>query len=141
MSKSVSSSENKGPSTGTRIAHVGIAVRDLEEILPFYRDDLGLPEVQLDDADGARITGLQAGESLIEFLEDESAASPISRFVERSRPGIHKICLTVDELEANTGRCWARGIRLIDEVARMGAEGKRFAFLHPSSTAGVIVEL
>jgi len=141
MSKSVSSSENKGPSTGTRIAHVGIAVRDLEEILPFYRDVLGLPEVQLDDADGARIAGLEAGESLVELLEAESAESPIGRFVERRGPGIHHICFAVDDLEATMGRCRARGIRLIDEVPRMGAEGKRIAFLHPSSTAGVLVEL
>jgi methylmalonyl-CoA/ethylmalonyl-CoA epimerase len=129
------------PATGTRIAHVGIAVRDLEEILPFYRDVLAMEEVQLDDSDGARIAGLQAGESLVELLEAERPDSPIGRFVERRGPGIHHICFAVDDLEATLDRCRAAGVRLIDEEPRMGAEGKRIAFLHPSSTSGVLVEL
>ena len=126
---------------GTRIAHLGIAVRTLDEILPFYRDILGLPEVPLDDADGARITGLQAGESLVELLESESPESPIGRYVAKRGPGIHHICFAVDDLDATLERCRAAGVRLIDESPRIGAERKRIAFLHPSSTAGVLVEL
>lgn len=131
------------PSTprGTRIAHVGIAVRALDEILPFYRDLLQLPEVPLDDADGARIAGLAAGESLVELLEAERPDSPIARFVEKRGPGIHHICFAVDDLDGTLARCRAAGVRLIDEEPRMGAEGKRIAFLHPSATAGVLVEL
>ena len=130
-----------GSPRGTRIAHIGIAVADLAAILPFYRDVLGLPEVPLDDADGARIAGLAAGESLVELLEAESPASPIGKFVARRGPGIHHICFAVDDLEAALARCRAAGVRLIDEVPRLGAEGKRIAFLHPASTAGVLVEL
>jgi methylmalonyl-CoA/ethylmalonyl-CoA epimerase len=126
---------------GVRIAHIGIAVRTLEEILPFYRDILGLPEVPLADADGARIAGLAAGESLVELLEARSSDSPIARFVDRRGPGIHHICFAVDDLDAALDRCRAAGIRLIDEEPRIGAEGKRIAFLHPSSTGGVLVEL
>lgn len=129
------------PPRGTRIAHIGIAVRALDEILPFYRDVLGLPEVPLDDADGARIAGLAAGESLVELLEAERPDSPIARFVEKRGPGIHHVCFAVDDLEGTLARCRAAGIRLIDETPRMGAEGKRIAFLHPSATAGVLVEL
>lgn len=129
------------PAGGTRIAHVGIAVRDLEAIVPFYRDVLGMEEVELDDSDGARIAGLQAGESLVELLEAERPDSPIGRFVERRGPGIHHICFAVDDLEGTLSRCRAAGVRLIDEEPRMGAEGKRIAFLHPSSTSGVLVEL
>ncbi len=129
------------PAGGTRIAHVGIAVRDLEAIVPFYRDVLGMEEVELDDSDGARIAGLQAGESLVELLEAERPDSPIGRFVERRGPGIHHICFAVDDLEGTLSRCRAAGVRLIDEAPRMGAEGKRIAFLHPSSTSGVLVEL
>ena len=66
---------------GTRLAHIGIAVRSLDEILPFYRDILGLPEVPLDNADGASIVGLAAGDPLVELLEADSADSPIGRFV------------------------------------------------------------
>ena len=126
---------------GTRIAHIGVAVRALDEILPFYRDVLGMPEVPLDAADGARIAGLAAGESLVELLEAESPASPIAKFVDKRGPGIHHICFAVDDLDAALERCRAAGVRLIDETPRLGAEGKRIAFLHPSATAGVLVEL
>ena len=130
-----------GKPRGTRIAHVGVAVRDLASILPFYRDVLGMPEVPLDDADGARIAGLAAGESLVELLEAATPDSPIGRFVERRGPGIHHICFAVDDIDAALERCRAAGVRLIDERPRLGAEGKRIAFLHPSATAGVLVEL
>jgi methylmalonyl-CoA/ethylmalonyl-CoA epimerase len=126
---------------GTRLAHIGIAVRSLDEILPFYRDILGLTEEPLDDADGATIAGLRAGEPLVELLEAESPDSPIGRFVAKRGPGIHHLCFAVDDLDVALERCRAAGIRLIDESPRVGAEKKRIAFLHPASTAGVLIEL
>src|SRR5258705_12750571 len=129
------------PRRAPRIAHIGIAVPALDEILPFYRDVLGLPEVVLDDADGARIAGLAAGDSLVELLESEHPDSPIGKFVAKRGPGIHHICFAVDDLDGTLNRCRAAGVGLIDETPRMGAEGKRIAFLHPSATAGVLVEL
>ena len=131
----------KVPRRATRIAHVGIAVRALDEILPFYRDLLDLPEVDLDDADGARIAGLAAGDTLVELLEAQHAESPIGKFVAKRGPGIHHLCFAVDDLDRTLARCRAAGLRLIDETPRLGAEGKRIAFLHPSATAGVLVEL
>jgi methylmalonyl-CoA/ethylmalonyl-CoA epimerase len=129
------------PRRAPRIAHVGIAVRALDEILPFYRDILGLPDVPLDDADGATIVGLAAGESLVELLESQSPDSPIARFVARKGPGIHHICFAVDDLDGTLARCRVAGVRLIDDAPRIGAEGKRIAFLHPSATGGVLIEL
>ena len=126
---------------GTRIAHIGIAVDALDRILPFYRDLLGLPQEPLDDADGARIAGLRAGDSLVELLEAQHPDSPIGKFVAKRGPGIHHICFAVDDLTATLDRCRRAGIKLIDDVPRTGAEGKRIAFLHPSSTAGVLIEL
>ncbi len=126
---------------GTRIAHIGLAVASLDQILPFYRDILGLTDIPLDDADGARIAGLMAGESLVELLEARTPDSPVGKFVARRGPGIHHICFSVDDLDGTLERCKASGVRLIDEVPRLGAEGKRIAFLHPSSTAGVLIEL
>ena len=126
---------------GTRIAHIGIAVEGLAGVLPFYRDVLGMPEVPIGDADGARIAAVAAGESLVELLEPAEAASPIGKFVAKRGPGIHHVCFAVDDLEAALDRCRAAGVRLIDETPRLGAEGKRIAFLHPSATAGVLVEL
>jgi len=130
-----------GKPPGTKIAHIGIAVRGLTDSISFYRDVLGLPEVPLDDADGARIAGLAAGESLVELLEAENPDSPIGKFVAKRGPGIHHVCFAVDDLDGTLARCRQFGIRLIDEHPRIGAEGKRIAFLHPSSTSGVLVEL
>jgi len=128
------------PST-VRIAHLGIAVPALREALPFYRDVLGMPEVALDDADGAKIAGVAAGESLIELLEPAADDTPIAKFLAKRGPGIHHICFAVDDIDAMLERCRTAGVRLIDETPRIGAEGKRIAFLHPSSTGGVLVEL
>lgn len=132
---------NKPAPRGATIAHIGIAVADLDAILPFYRNVLQLPDVDLDDADGARIRGLAAGDSLVELLESKDPASPIGKFVAARGPGIHHICFAVDDLDAALDRCRDAGIRLIDQTPRTGAEGKRIAFIHPSSTAGVLVEL
>jgi methylmalonyl-CoA/ethylmalonyl-CoA epimerase len=125
----------------TKISHVGIAVRSVDETVDFYRDILGLPEVELADSDGARIAGFEVGESLVELLEPESADSPVGRFIEKRGPGIHHICFAVADLDAVLERCRNAGLRLIDDVPRYGAEGKRIAFLHPSATGGILVEL
>jgi methylmalonyl-CoA/ethylmalonyl-CoA epimerase len=125
----------------TRIAHIGIAVHALADSVPFYRDVLGLPVVPLDDADGASIIGLAAGESLVELLEPREAGTPVAKFLDSRGPGIHHICFAVDDLDDALARCRAAGIRLIDQTPRVGAEGKRIAFLHPSATGGVLVEL
>ena len=126
---------------GTRVSHIGIAVEALAETLPFFRDVLGLRQTQLDDADGASIVGLNAGESLVELLEADDEESPIARFIAKRGPGIHHICFSVDDLDEMLERCRHAGIQLIDEKPRVGAEGKRIAFLHPKSTGGVLVEL
>lgn len=128
-------------SAGARIAHIGIAVRDLDALIPFYRDVLGMDLVALDDSDGARITGLAAGEALVELLEPIADDSLIGKFIAKRGPGIHHVCFVVDDLPAALDRCRATGIRLIDEKPRTGAEGKPVAFLHPSSTGGVLIEL
>jgi methylmalonyl-CoA/ethylmalonyl-CoA epimerase len=127
--------------SGTRIAHIGVAVESLAPLVPFYRDILGMPEVPLADSDGARIVGLAAGESLVELLEAERPDTPIGKFVAKRGPGIHHVCFAVDDLDGMLEKCRTAGYRLIDAVPRVGAEGKRVAFLHPSGTGGVLVEL
>jgi methylmalonyl-CoA/ethylmalonyl-CoA epimerase len=126
---------------GTRIAHIGVAVAALSDVLPLYRDVLDLPEVPLDDADGAHIVGLAAGDALVELLEPAARDSPIAKFVDKRGPGIHHICFSVDDIDGTLAKARAAGITLIDEVPRVGAEGKRIAFLHPKSTGGVLIEL
>lgn len=131
----------KASPKGARIAHVGIAVRSIADALPFYQEILGMSEVELADTDGARITGLDAGGPLIELLEAKEEDSPIGRFIARRGPAIHHICFAVADLDAALARCRAAGARVIDDVPRVGAEGKRIAFLHPASTGGVLIEL
>ena len=131
----------KSKNPGARVAHIGIAVHNVDALIPFYRDVLGMDVVPLDDADGARIAGLAAGEALVELLEPAKDDSPIGKFIAKRGPGIHHVCFVVDDLSAALDRCRAAGIRLIDEQPRLGAEGKPIAFLHPSSTGGVLIEL
>ncbi len=126
---------------GARIAHVGLAVRSIPELHSFYRNVLGMSEVELSDSDGARITGFAAGESLVELLEPTDPDSPVARFLARRGPGIHHICFGVTDLTKTLDRCRRAGLRLIDEAPRIGAEGKPIAFLHPSSTGGILIEL
>ena len=136
-----SMSKPTSTTTPTRIAHIGIAVQSLDGALPFYRDVLGLPVIPIDDADGAHIAALAAGDALVELLEPATPGSPIDTFIERRGPGIHHVCFATPDLDAALARCRAAGVRLIDDVPRIGAEGKRIAFVHPSATGGVLVEL
>jgi methylmalonyl-CoA/ethylmalonyl-CoA epimerase len=126
---------------GTRIAHVGIALESIADQLPFFRDVLRMEEAQVADSDGARIAAVSAGESLVELLEPAAPDTPIGKFIARRGAGIHHICFAVDDLDEMLARCRDFGIELIDEVPRVGAEGKRIAFLHPRSTGGILVEL
>jgi methylmalonyl-CoA/ethylmalonyl-CoA epimerase len=124
-----------------RIAHVGIAVPDLEASLGFYRDVLGLEPHPPEVADGATIVALTFGDSEIELLAPLSAESPIGRFLAKRGPGIHHICYRVPDLDAALVACRAAGYRLVDEVPRKGAAGRRIAFVHPKATAGILLEL
>ena len=126
---------------GTRIAHVGIALEAIEGLDSFCREVLGMRQVPVADSDGARIRAFAAGESLVELLEPAAEDTPIGKFIARRGAGIHHVCFAVDDLDATLERCRSAGVRLIDQVPRLGAEGKRIAFLHPSSTGGILLEL
>jgi methylmalonyl-CoA/ethylmalonyl-CoA epimerase len=124
-----------------RIAHIGIAVESLDEALQFYRDVLGLSPHPPEVADGATIVSLPFGESEVELLQARDADSPIAKFVARRGPGIHHVCYRVPDLDAALRQAREAGYRLVDETPRTGAGGCRIAFLHPKSTAGILIEL
>lgn len=124
-----------------RIAHIGIAVRDLAEALQFYRDVLGLRPHPPEQADGADIVSLPFGESEVELLQPRTPDSPIAKFLERRGPGIHHVCYRVPDLDAALAAARAAGYQLVDDTPRRGAGGCRIAFLHPKSTAGTLIEL
>ena len=124
-----------------RIAHVGIAVADLEAALAFYQDVLGLVPHPPETVDGATIMTLSLGDSEVELLAPLHPDSPIAKFLARRGPGIHHICYRVADLDATLEACRAAGYRLVDEVPRTGAGGRRIAFVHPKATAGILLEL
>ena len=124
-----------------RIAHIGVAVPDLAVALAFYRDVLGLVPHPPETADGATIVSLPFGEAEVELLSPVTPESPVARFLEKRGPGIHHICYRVPDLDAALERCRLAGYRLVDESPRRGAAGRRIAFIHPKSTAGILLEL
>ena len=124
-----------------RIAHVGIAVSDLDAAAAFYSEILGLSPHAPEVADGATIMSFPLGESEIELLAPRDPDSPIARFLAKRGPGIHHICYRVADLDAALEACRAAGYRLIDPEPRTGAGGRRIAFIHPKSTAGILLEL
>jgi len=125
-----------------RIAHIGLAVENIDASLAFYRDVLGLtPHHGPETKDGATIVSLPFGESEVELLQPVSPDSPIAKFLAKRGPGIHHVCYRVPDLDRALERCREAGFRLVDETPRIGAGGKRIAFIHPKSTAGILVEL
>ncbi len=124
-----------------RIAHIGIAVTDLAVALPFYRDVLGLVPRPAETADGATIVSIPFGECDVELLQPISSEGPVAKFIAKRGPGIHHVCYRVPDLEAALAACRAAGYRLVDATPRTGAHGKRITFLHPKSTAGILIEL
>ena len=126
-----------------KIDHIGIATRGIDDAAKFYRDVLGLEVVGTEEVaeQKVRVAMLAIGESRIELLEATSEDSPISRFLEKRGPGIHHIAVRVEDIRAALANLRAKGARLIDEEPRQGAGGCLVAFVHPSSTGGVLLEL
>ncbi|MBI2956352.1 MAG: methylmalonyl-CoA epimerase [Acidobacteria bacterium] len=126
-----------------KLDHIGIAVRSLEQALKFYRDTLALACTGIEEvpAEKVRVAMLVLGGTRIELLEPTGADSPIARFLEKRGEGIHHISLQVAGLDAHLRRLEAAGVRIIAGKGEYGAGGHRYAFLHPSSCGGVLVEL
>jgi len=126
-----------------RIHHVGIAVESLQAAVPIFQKLLGKgPDAREVVADQkVRVAVFQLGDSRLELLEATAEDSAIARFLNKRGPGIHHLTLTVRDLAGTLKRLEADGVRLIDREPRRGAGNERIAFLHPSGTAGVLIEL
>jgi len=126
-----------------KIDHIGIATRGIDDSAKFYRDVLGLEIAETEEVaeQKVRVAMLPLGESRIELLEATSEDSPIFRFLEKRGPGIHHLAVRVDDIQAALADLKQKGARLIDEEPRPGAGGCLVAFVHPSSTGGVLLEL
>lgn len=125
------------------INHVALVVQDMEQSLSFWRDDLGMELHELHDvpAEGSQVAFLPVGGSEVELVRPTTEDSGIAKYLAKRGPGIHHICLEVDDLAGMLEHLKGRGVRLINEQPRLAADGKRYAFVHPESTGGVLLEL
>jgi methylmalonyl-CoA/ethylmalonyl-CoA epimerase len=126
-----------------RIDHVAMVVEDLEATLSFWRDGLGLELSHIEDvpAEKSQVAFLPVSGSEIELVNPTSDDSGLKRYLEKRGPGMHHLCLEVDDLESMLKRLKDKGIQLINEAPVDGLGGKRYAFIHPKSANGVMVEL
>jgi methylmalonyl-CoA epimerase len=126
-----------------KISHLGIATKNIDEALKFWQDALGLENIHTETVEDqkVRVAMLPIGDTRIELLEATADDSPIAKFVEKRGGGIHHIAVEVENIEETLAKLKRNGARLIDESPRMGAEDCLIAFVHPSSTNGVLLEL
>lgn len=126
-----------------KLDHIGLATQQLEDGLAIWRDALGL---QVDATEeiteqGVRVAMLAIGDTHVELLEPLSRDSPVGKFLSKRGPGIHHVAVAVEDIHASLAELKSRGARLIDETPRVGARGCLVAFIHPSATNGVLLEL
>ncbi len=126
-----------------KIGHIGVAVRDLNDAIGFYKGNLELEIEGTEEVkeQRVRIAFIPLGKSRIELLQSTDPDGPIAKFIEKRGEGIHHIALEVERIEETLQKLKENGVHLIDEKPRIGAHGMKIAFLHPRSTKGVLLEL
>ena len=127
----------------THIEHLGIAVKSIEEALPYYEQVLGLKCYNIEEVADQKVKTafFMVGQTKIELLEPTSEESAVAKFIEKKGEGIHHIAFAVPSVAEALAEVEAKGVKLIDKAPRGGAEGLNFAFLHPKSTCSVLTEL
>ena len=127
----------------SHIEHLGIAVKSIEEALPYYENVLGLKCYSIEEVPDQKVRTafMMVGQTKLELLEPTSDESPIAKFIEKRGEGIHHIAFCVEDANEALADAASKGIKLIDEKARKGAEGLNIDFLHPKSTMGVLTEV
>jgi methylmalonyl-CoA/ethylmalonyl-CoA epimerase len=126
-----------------KINHVAVVVEDMEKALSFWRDALGMELHELRDVpvEKSQVAFLPLEGSEVELVMPTTDDSGIAKYLSKRGPGMHHICLEVDDIEGMLAQLKARSVRLINEEPRIAADGKKYAFIHPESTSGVLVEL
>ncbi|MDA3816029.1 MAG: methylmalonyl-CoA epimerase [Prolixibacteraceae bacterium] len=126
----------------SHIEHIGIAVRDLDEAIAYYKDKLGLECYAVEEVAEQKVKTafFKVGDTKIELLESTDPEGPIGKFVEKKGPGVHHLAFAVDNVDKALSEAESNGVQLIDKQKRKGAEGLSIGFLHPKSTLGVLTE-
>lgn len=127
----------------SHIEHIGIAVNSLEEAIPYYENMLGLTCYAVEEVSDQKVKTafFMVGQTKIELLESTDPEGPIGKFLEKKGPGVHHLAFAVDNVNNSLKELEEKGVRLIDNQARKGAEGLNIGFLHPKSTMGVLTEI
>ena len=126
-----------------QINHVAVVVENMEKALSFWRDALGMELHGLREvpAEKSQVAFLPLPGSEVELVQPTTDDSGIAKYLAKRGPGMHHICLEVDDIEGMMTHLKSKGVRLINEEARVAGDGKKYAFIHPESTSGVLVEL
>jgi methylmalonyl-CoA epimerase len=127
----------------TRIDHIGIAIQNINEALAFFQDALGieLDRVVTEEGGRTKVAFMPVGGSDVELVEPQDTESGLAKFLAKRGEGVHHICFQVDDIDAALARLKEKGAQLIDETPRQNAAGMRYAFIHPKSAHGVLIEL
>ncbi len=125
------------------IEHIGIAVKSIEIARKYYEDVLGLSCYAIEEVKDQKVKTafFKLGDTKIELLEPTDPESPVAKFIEKRGEGIHHIAFAVKDIESSIEELQTKGVQMIDQKPRMGAEGLHIAFLHPKSTLGVLTEI
>ena len=128
--------------TEVKINHLAVAVTNIQAALPFWRDALGLPVGDIEDvpAEQVQVAFLEAGEAHVELVQPTNEESGVAKHIAKKGPGLHHVCFEVEDIEVALQKMRDNGVRLINDEARE-RDGRRYAFVHPKSTGGVLVEL
>jgi len=126
-----------------KLDHVGIAVKNLDETIGFYKDVLGLDlaEIEVVEEQKVKVAFLPIGDTEIELLESTADDGPIAKYIERNGEGVQHLAFQVENIEEAIAEMQEKGMRMIDEMPRYGAGGAKIAFMHPKSSYRVLVEL
>ena len=126
-----------------KVNHIAVVVNDLEEAMHFWVDALGLELSHREHvaSEAVDVAFLPVGDSKIELLQPVDNESGVARYLEKRGSGMHHICFEVDDIEAALQKLKLANVQLINEVPTVGADGRKFAFIHPKSASGVLVEL
>ena len=129
--------------TVKRIDHIAVVVDDIENALAFWRDALGLELTHLEEVaeQQSLVACLPTGGSEIELVKPTTDTSGVAKYLAKRGPGLHHLCVEVDDIHATLAQLKVKGVKLINETLTIGAGGKQIAFVHPASTSGVLVEL